>query len=97
MQNPKAGAMPYPLETFSSALMALILRVWGSLSLLENSLILMLVPLGPRGEEADPPQGEVLQHPPQLGKIQCCCPSCSKACQAPPFGQNLHPKDFLIQ
>lgn len=97
MQNPKAGAMLYPLETFSSALMALILRVWGSLSLLENSLILLLVPLGPRGEEADPPQGAVLQHPLQLGKIQCCCPSCSKACQAPPFGQNLHPKDFLIQ
>lgn len=92
MQNPKAGAMLYPLETFSSALMALILRVWGSLSLLENSLLLLLVPLGPRGEEADPPQGAVLQHPLQLGKFNVAAPTAPKHAKHPLLGSIFTPR-----
>lgn len=83
MQNLKAGAMLYPLETFSSALMAPVLRFWNTLSLLKESLLLLVL-LGPRGEEANPSQGPVLQHPLQLGKFNIVTPTGPKHAKHPP-------------
>lgn len=62
MQNLKAVAILYPLETFNFAFMALLLRFFGSLSSnhLKKSLCLLLV-VGEQVKKLIPPQRPMLQ------------------------------------